>query len=81
MPRVGEVQDVGGLLDHPDDIGPVIERVHERRHVTATQQVGDALEVVEAEVLVGQEDDEVVGQGSAQVVELAASDTRPGRCR
>ena len=66
MPRVGEVQDVGRLLDHPDDVGPVLQRIDERRDVAATEQVGDTLEVVEAQVLLGQEDDEVVGQGTAQ---------------
>ncbi len=70
VPRIGEVQDVGGLLDDPDDVGTVLERVHERRHVAPAQQIGHPLEVVEAEVLSGQEHDEVVGERPAQIVEL-----------
>ncbi len=70
VPRVGEVQDIRRLLDHPDHVGPVLQRVDEGRHVAPAQQVGDALEVVEAQVLLGQEHDEVVGQGLAQAVQV-----------
>ena len=70
VPGIGEVQDVRRLLDDPDDVGPVLERVHERRDVAPAEEVGDALEVVEGQVLLGQEHHEVVGQRLAHAVEL-----------
>ena len=70
VPGVGEVQGIGGLLDHADHVGAVLQRVHEGRHVAAAQQVGHPLEGIEVELLVGQEDDQVVGQGPAQLVQL-----------
>ncbi len=72
MPGVGEVQDVGGLLDDPDHVRPVLQRIHERRDVAAAQQVGDPLQVVEAQVLLGQEDHQVLRQRPAQAFELVA---------
>ena len=70
MPCIGEVEDVVALLDHADHVGPPFHRIDERSHVAPTQQVGDALEVVEVELLIGQEDDEVLRQDTAEPVQL-----------
>ena len=77
MPRVGEVQLVLLLLDHADHIGPVVERLHERRDVTPTELVGEPLEVVEGEVLVGQEHDEVVVESACQLLDLVGVQRAP----
>ena len=70
MPCIGEVEDVVALLDHAYHVRPPLHRIDERRHVAPTQQVGDALEIVEGQLLIGQEDDEVLRQHTAEPVQL-----------
>ena len=70
VPGVGEVQLVPRFFDDPDDIGPVLQGGHERGEVPAAEQVGNPLEVVEVQVLPGQEDHQMIGERMAHPVQF-----------
>ena len=70
MPGVGEVQLIARLFDDPDHVRALLERGHERGDVATAEEVGDPLQVVEAQILLGEKNHEVRSQGLANTVEF-----------
>jgi hypothetical protein len=62
VPGVGEVELILRFLDDPNHVRPTVERTDIRGDVAPTEQIGNALQVVQVEMLVGQEYHQAVGQ-------------------
>ena len=62
MPGIGEIQLLVRFFQDADDIWSALDRLDEGRDVATAERIGEALQIVERKLLIGQGDDEMVEQ-------------------